>query len=108
MKFEHIQGKENMVADMISRLATFGLYQDNSNEEIQLSLENAIENIIDEIHNVRSAPYTLAYTKIDKLNLDLLSKEQLPDRFFKKNIKDIKTKPEPSFILDKNNILRKQ
>ena len=41
MKFEHIQGKKNMVADVISRLKMFGLYQDNDNEEVQLSLEDA-------------------------------------------------------------------
>ena len=36
MKFEHIQGKKNVVADAISRLRKFGLYQDNNNEEVQL------------------------------------------------------------------------
>ena len=37
IKFEHIQGKKNIVTDAISRLRTFGLYQDHDNEEIQLS-----------------------------------------------------------------------
>ena len=52
MKFEHIQGKKNMVADVISRLRTSGLYQDNNNEEVQLSHEDAIENIIEEILSI--------------------------------------------------------
>ena len=72
MRFECIQGKKNMVADMISRLRMYGLYQDNNNEEVQLSLEDAVENIIEEIHNINSAPTTTTYTKIDQLNLDLL------------------------------------
>ena len=36
MKFEHIEGKKNMVADVISRLRMFGLYLDNNSEEVQL------------------------------------------------------------------------
>ena len=48
MKFEYIQGKKNVVADAISRLRMFGLYQDNNNEEVQLSLTDVIKNIIEE------------------------------------------------------------
>ena len=46
VKFEHIQGKKNVVADAISRFRMFVLYHDNNNKEVQLSLEDAIENII--------------------------------------------------------------
>ena len=60
MMFEHIQGKKNMVADTISRLRTFGLYQDN-NEEVQLSLEDVIENMIEEIHSIESTPKIPGY-----------------------------------------------
>ena len=56
IKFEHIQGKKRVVADAISRLRTFGLYQDHDNEEIQLSLEDAFENNIEEIHSIESTP----------------------------------------------------
>ena len=61
-----------MVADSISRLRTFGLYQDNN--EVQVSLEVAIENIIEEIHSIKSTPKIPGYMKIDKLNLHLLRK----------------------------------
>ena len=57
MKVEYIIGKKNVVADAISRLRTFRLYQDN-NEEVQLSLEDVIENIIEKIHSVESTPKT--------------------------------------------------
>ena len=56
IKFEHIQGKKNMVADAISGLRMFGLYQDNNNEEVQLSLKDVIENIIEEVHSVGATP----------------------------------------------------
>ena len=32
MKFEHIQGKKNVVVDEISRLRMFGLYQNNNED----------------------------------------------------------------------------
>ena len=101
IKFEHIQGKKNIVTDAISRLRTFGLYYNHDNEETQLSLEDVVKNIIKQIHSIESTPKIPACTKIDKLNLDLLRKEQLCDKFCKKKVKEIKTKPDPSFILDK-------
>ena len=107
MEFEHIQGKKNMLADVISRLRAFRLYQYNNNEQFQLSLEDAIENFIEKLHNIGSTPKISAYTKIDKLNLNLLRKKQLCDKFCKKTVKEIKTKTDPSFILDKNSILSK-
>ena len=33
-KFQHIQGKKNVVADSVSRLRMLGLYQDNGNEDV--------------------------------------------------------------------------
>ena len=89
MKFKHIERKKNIVADAISRLRTFGLYQDHDNEEIQLPLEDVVENIIEEIHSIESTPKIPANTKIDKdnLNLGLLRKEQLCDKFCKKKVK---------------------
>ena len=92
---------------MISRLRRFDLYQDNNNEEVKLSLKDEIKNIIKEIHSIESTPKIPACTKIDKLNLNLLRKEQLHDKLGKKKAKEIKTKPDPSFILDENKILRK-
>ena len=89
VRFEHIHGKKNVAADALSRLRMFGLYQDNNNEEVQLSLEDAIENSVEEIHNIESTPSIPAYTKIDKFNLDLLRREQLCNKFCKKNVKEI-------------------
>ena len=63
-----------MVGDAIPRLRIFGLYQDN-NEQVKLSLEDVIENIKEEIQSIEPTPKTPDYTKIDKLNLDLLRKE---------------------------------
>ena len=40
IKFQHIQGKKNIVADAISRLRTLGLYKGNDNEDFPLSTEN--------------------------------------------------------------------
>ena len=37
IKFEHIQGKKNVIADVISRLRTIRLYKDNYTGEVQLS-----------------------------------------------------------------------
>ena len=51
IKFQHIQGKKNVVADAISWLRTLGLYQDNDNEDILLSTEDVVKNIIEEIHS---------------------------------------------------------
>ena len=59
--FEHIQGKKNVVADTISRLRTFGLYKDNN--EVQLSLEDVIKNIIEKIHSIESTPNIPGYMK---------------------------------------------
>ena len=96
-----------MVADAISRWRTYGLYQDNNNEEVQLSLKDAVKNIIEEIHNINSAPTTITYNKIDKLNLYLLWREQQWDSFCKKKVKEIKMRPGPNFILDEKSILWK-
>ena len=96
LMFEYILGKKNMVADVISRLRTFGLYQDNNNEDVQLSLKDAIKYIREEIHSFESTPKIPGYTKIDKLNVDLLRKEQLHARFCKKKVKEIKQNPTPA------------
>ena len=89
MKLEHIQGKEKVIADVISRLRMFGLYQENNYEEVQLSLEDAIENTIKEVHSIKVTTKIPDYTKIYKLNLNLLRMEQLCDRFCKKKVKEI-------------------
>ena len=43
IKFQHIQGKKNVVAGAISWLRTLGLYQDIDNENILLTTENVVK-----------------------------------------------------------------
>ena len=75
LKFQHIQVKRNMVANVISRLRTLGLYQDNGNNDVPLTLEDVVKNIMQEVHSMDAVPKTAAY-KMGKLNLDVLRKEQ--------------------------------
>ena len=56
IKFQHIQGKKNMVADAVSRLRMLGLYQDNGDEDVPPIVDNVIENIIEEVHSTDVAP----------------------------------------------------
>ena len=92
---------------MISGLRTQGLYQNNNNEEVQLSFEHAVKTIIEEIHSIESTPKIPGYKKIDQLNLDLLWKKQWQDMFCKKKEKEMKMKPDPNFIIDEDSILKK-
>ena len=69
IEFEHIQGKKNVVVDAISRLRTVRLYQDSTTKEAQLLLEDTVENILEEIHNIYSTPTVESYNKIDKLKV---------------------------------------
>ena len=95
-----------MVADAISRLRTLGLYQDNDNEDVPSTVENIVENIIKEIQSADTAPRKPAYN-VGKLNLEVLRKEQQWDQFCKSKIRDMKRTPDPNFLVDHNNILRK-
>ena len=83
-----------------------GLYQDNNNEDILISTEDIVKNIIEEIHSSEVIQRMPAYN-IDKLNLDVLWKEQQQDRFCKSKVKEMKTKPDPNFILDEHYHLKK-
>ena len=53
----------------ISWLIMLGLCQDNDNEDIPISTEHIVKNIIEEIHSTGVKQRTPAYI-IDKLNLD--------------------------------------
>ena len=106
IKFWHIQGKRNVVADGISRLRTLGLYQDNNNEDIPSSIEDVVENIIEEVHSADTATKKSTYN-VGKHNLEVLRKEQQWDWFCKSKVRDIKKKPNHNFLLDHYSILRK-
>ena len=75
IKFQHIQGKKSVVADAISPLRTIGLYQENGNEDIPITTEDVIENIIEEIHLIDVIQKATTYNT-EKLNLEVLRKEQ--------------------------------
>ena len=79
IKLQHIQGKKNVVANAISRLRTLGLYRDNGNEDVPLTIEDVVKNIIEEIHYLDTVQKTPSYN-MGKLNQDVLRKEQEWDR----------------------------
>ena len=60
---------------MISPLRTLGLYQNNGNKDVPLLTEDVVENIIEEIHSAEVTQKIPGYN-IDKLNIDILRKEQ--------------------------------
>ena len=43
IKFKHISGKKNVVADAISRLRTLGLYQDNGNNDVATTDDDMVK-----------------------------------------------------------------
>ena len=61
IKFEYIQGKKNVVANAISRFRTLGLYWDNDNEDMLLTTEDVIENIIEEVQSTGEVQKTPTY-----------------------------------------------
>ena len=77
IKFQHIHGKKNVVADAMSQLRILGLYQHNDNEDIPLTTEDVIENII-EVHIREVIQKTPTYN-VEKLILAVLRKEQQHD-----------------------------
>ena len=106
IKFQHIQGKQNAVADTISRLRTLGLYKDNNNEDEPSTVDNIVKTIIEEVHSADSAQKKPIYN-VGTLNLEVLKKEQQWGRFCKSKVKDMKKKPDPNFLLDHKSSLRK-
>ena len=74
IKFQHVQGNKNVVADTISRLRRLGLYQGNGNEDVLPTVDDVAKNIIEEVHSTDVVPKTPAYN-MGKLNFDVLRKE---------------------------------
>ena len=106
IQFEHISGKKNVVADIISRLRTLGLYQDNGNDHLAKKDNDVVDNIVEEVHAIEWIPNSTTY-KMEKLNLDVLNEEQWQDTFSMKKAKSIRLKQVDGFVLDKNRILQK-
>ena len=47
IQFEHISGKKNVVADVISRFRTLGLYQDNGNDDLAKTDNDMLDNVVE-------------------------------------------------------------
>ena len=95
----------NVVADAISQIRTLGLYKDNGNDDLATMDNDMVENVI-EVHAIEWVPNSAGYN-MEKLNLDVLRKEQWQDTFCIRKVKTLKTKQDNSFMLDENNILWK-
>ena len=106
IKFEHILGKKNIVADPISRLRTLGLYQDNGNDDLGRMDADVVDKIVEEVHAIKWVSNSGGY-KIEKLSLDVLREEQWQDIFCTKKAKSLRLKQVDDFVLDKNSILWK-
>ena len=108
IKFNHTEGKKNVVADAISRLKTMKLYKKHQEANpIPLidRVEDALENIIEEIHNLNIK--AMNYNQNTKLDLEELCTEQKCNQFCKNKAKGINSNKPSDFILDNNGILRK-
>ena len=105
IRFQHIQGKRNVVADAISRVRTLGLYQNNDNEDVPSSVK-MLSKTSSSSPFCRHSPQESTYN-VGKLNLEVLRKEQQWDQFCKSKVKDMKKKANHNFLLDQNSILRK-
>ena len=84
IKFQHVAGKENVIADTISHLKTANLYEELKDHEMSKtpeSIDNVIENLIFEIHLHSS------YTTNIPTNVDSLINQQKADKFCKKQSK---------------------
>ena len=68
--------------------------------------DDIIDNIVEEIHAIEWIPISATY-KMEKLNLDVLRKEQWQDTFCIKKAKSIRLKQVDGFVLDENSILHK-
>ena len=66
--FEHISGKKNVMADVMSRLRTLGLCQDNGNTDLAKTDDNIVDNVVEEVHAIEWIPNSATY-KIGKPNL---------------------------------------
>ena len=95
-----------MVANAVSRLRILDLYQDNGNEDVPPTVDDVIKNIKVEVHTTDVAPKRPVYN-MGKLNLNVLRKEQQWDLFGKNEVKELKVKPDPNFLLGNKSILRK-
>ena len=87
IKFNHIEGKKNLVADAISRLKKYKkLQEDNPVPSID-TIEDALENIFEEMHNINAKARD--YNLNTQLDLKELHREQKHDQFCKNKAKGL-------------------
>ena len=76
IKFQHVAGKENIVADTISHLKTANLYEEPNDQEVSKTpetIDDIMENLILEIHLHSSSSINIP------VNLDSLVAQQKSD-----------------------------
>ena len=76
IKFQHVAGKENIVADTISHLKTANLYEELKDPEVSKTpetIDDIMENLILEIHPHSSSSINISF------NLDSLVAQQKSD-----------------------------
>ena len=101
--FKHIAGKKNVVADAISRLEQKSLYAEPREISPRTSsLEDSIENIIKEVHHLKSTQ-NLTHKVLD---IPLLRSHQKGDEFCKNMVSKLNTGNRTTeFDVDQNGIL---
>ena len=78
-------GKKNVVADVISRLRTLGLYQDNGNDNLAKTDDDVVDNIVEEVHAIEWVPSADGY-KMEKLNLDIFGRRTTAGHLLHKKV----------------------
>ena len=104
IKFQHVAGKENIVADAILHLKTANLYEGPKDHEMSKTLESiddVMGILIFEIHS-----YCPCTTNIPT-NLDSLIKQQRTDKFCRNKVKQLHRHKQTHFKLDDKGVLRK-
>ena len=97
IKLQHVAGKDNIVADIISHFKTANLYEEPKDWELSKTPEitdDIMENLIIEIH-----PHSLSSINIP-VNLDSLVAQQKSDRFCKNKLKCLHHQQIMDFKLD--------
>ena len=106
IQFQHISGKKNVVADAMHRFRNLGLYQDNGNDDLATMDDDMVENVAEEVHNIKWVLNSAGYNR-QKLNLDVLREKQWQDTSCIKKVKALRAKQDDTFTQDNNSILQK-
>ena len=94
IKFQHVAGKDNIVADAISHLKTANLYEEPKDWEVSKtpeSIDDVMENLILEIHSDSVSSINIP------VNSDSLIAQQRSDKFYKNKVKQLHHQPKSDF-----------